>query len=109
MPIDIDPATGAPIIVPANIPSITRTETPNFVAHVPETAGMRPLTSEVILVHPSKSAMIDSINENKITPDNPKHEILLKMGIIEEEFNGVSNIPANHEYWDFVNKYRSLK
>lgn len=89
MPIDIDPLTGAPIIVP----SIELTNEQK------EKLQLEP-KSEVELIHPSKSAIIDSLTE--------KQEILLKMGMIEEEFNGVSNIPVNHEYWDLLGRYRSI-
>lgn len=89
MPIDIDPVTGAPIITPSGVPKLTE-----------EQKAKLQSASVVELVHPSNFTVVDSLNEKEI--------LLHDMNKIAEEFNGISNIPMNHEYYDLVKRYRIL-
>lgn len=147
MTIDIDPLTGAPIVIsssivpsaispttnsPSGIPTLTEEQKAKFIES--PSSDLSNLSVEqieelnessthepVIHVMPSKSAVIDSVIgkppviEATFVPNlvakielESKAAILLEMGIIEEEFNGISNIPVNHEYYDLVKRYRSL-
>lgn len=43
------------------------------------------------------------------TPANEKAALLKKIGEVLAQYQGMeSNIPLNHEYWNLLNRFRSL-
>jgi hypothetical protein len=44
----------------------------------------------------------------KVVEKTEKELLLEKIQAVLKEFGKESDIPINHDYWQFVNKYRSL-
>lgn len=51
----------------------------------------------------------DPLNKDSQARSDEKVELMKKLGRIIQDFAGVeSNIPLTHEYWNLLNRFRSL-
>lgn len=134
MSIDIDPATGAPIIIPDSTiepiqnESLTAAQSlelakSNATLGTPDLSNVE-FVEPVTHVQPTESAVINSLplipphestedipvsELRPITEFTPKELILNKMNDIIDQWNGISNIPVTSEYWDLLKQYRGMK
>lgn|SRR5215510_286777 len=139
MPIDIDPATGAPIVTsgvpvaeestpPADFTVPETTEVPSTTPDVPEVPPSdAPASSEE--VHPATEepppSSVDTPTESKpedapsvegtdtpaLSPKEARiRSILAQCDQIRQDYGGTEgDVPIGHEYWKLLNSVRTLR
>ncbi len=108
VPIEIDPVTGSPIIKsPATPPApfIAPSHTPSVPV---ETVHTPPVTNAAPMPPPIARPHINPAIPPVVKVSEEKAELQKKIDDTVKEYGQLSNIPITHEYWNWVNKLRSL-
>ena len=110
--IDIDPATGAPVVkttAPVDTPESQPTsdsgtsEADSTVTKTEEPVTSLPPVAPTVTTKPAAKVEVIKV------PKTEKEECLEKMNAILAEHGGLEgNVGMTSEYWDLLKKYRSL-